>query len=726
MYNCQMFMKIIKISTVCLIVFFAVFLVLNEIYPLNLQALKKDESLMLYDTNAKIIRIKLTQDDAFRLYTDKIPKILKNSVLLFEDRYFYYHFGINPFSVIRALIYNTTNQNRIGASTITMQVARMLQKSERSYKNKLKEMFVALQLEWYFSKDEILNIYFNLAPYGGNIEGVRAASLSYFSKELNELSYAQMALLSTIPKNPNKNRLDKKSDINKLKNRVVKMLYEAKIIDLNAFKRAQNEPFKNIRMRLPYNAPEFSDTAFKNGIKNSNLNLDIQKSVLSILTKTMATLHSKNANNAAAVVIDNEKMSVISFIGSHNEYANSGKNSALYMKRNVGSTLKPFVFSLGLDSGIITPKKDLIDTQISINEYSPRNFNNEFLGLISAKDALNLSLNIPFVSLNEKLKQNSLYELLQSANLVKENKEFYGASITLGSAEMSILNLAHLYTIYANNGILKPLEFAGEFVNKQTKDIKLISKQSAFLTAEILSSASRIYLGNAWQYAKNTPKIAFKTGTSYGSRDVYAIGVNKNYTIAVWIGNFNARKTMGLTGLNDASKVIFDIFKMLSLRQNLSFMQRPDGIIVQKVCLDAFMLKECKKEQEDELIYGVSLGDGCENIKTQELDFMLKNELVSKDELAKSPCHEILKSKKPFFSSPYANEKIMANDEISKIMLKCQAYLGDEIFYKVDDGEFIKVPNGSKNIINLSVGKHSLKCLDKNSNLSQIDIEIRR
>lgn len=721
-----MFFKILKLFTLFFLAFFCFFLTLDVIYPLNLDALKKDESKVVFYSNGEILRIKLASDGTLRFYTKNVPDVLKQSVVLFEDKYFYYHFGINPLSIIRAAIHNINHKNRIGASTLTMQVARMLSQNERTYANKIREIFVALQLEWRFSKDEILNFYFNLAPYGGNIQGVKAASLSYFQKDLDELSYAQMALLSTIPKNPNKNRLDRRSNINILKNRVIKMLYKANIIDKNAFIRAQNEPFQNTRKSLPYNAPDFSDVAIKNGLKDTNLSLKMQQNLQNVLKTSMLALREKNANNAAGIIIDNTKMSVIAFVGSHDELANDGKNSALNMKRNVGSTLKPFIFSLGLDSGLITPKKELIDTQITLNEYTPRNFNNSFIGIVSASDALRFSLNIPFVSLNEKLGENSLFELMQKANLVDEKKEFYGASIVLGSSEISLLNLAHLYTIYANKGMLKPLEFAGELVNGQKDEMFLISEQSAFLTAEILSNASRTYLGNAWQYAQNTPRIAFKTGTSYGTRDIYAVGVNQNYTIAVWIGNFNAQKMIGLTGLKDASKVIFDMFKLISLNENLSFMRKPSGIKSEKICLDAFSLKECKNEQDDEIIEGVKPLSQCENMRSEELDFLIKNEILTKLELSQSPCKEHLRDKKPVFSSPYANENIIAFNEVSKIMVKCYAFLGDEIFLKIDDNEFIKVESGSENIVSLPLGEHTLKCLDENSNLTQIDIKIRR
>ncbi|VTX99538.1 penicillin-binding protein 1C [Campylobacter concisus] len=718
--------KFLKFLAIFLALMVATFLILDQIYPLNLDALKKDEAKILLDKNGNIINMKLSSDGIWRFHEQSFPNSLKQCVVLFEDRYFYYHFGVNFASIFRAFFHNLKNDNRIGASTITMQVARMLEPGDRSYKNKIREIFRAFQLELHFSKDEILNLYLNLAPYGGNIEGAKAASFFYFGKELNELSYAQAALLSTIPKNPNKNRLDRVSNINALKNRVIKMLYKANLIDLSAFKRAQAEPFKNVRIRAVVNAGDYANVAFKNQIVKASLDLNLQKDMLKILKDAMFSLKAKNANNAAAVVIDNKKMSVVAFIGSHDEHARDGKNSALNMERNTGSTLKPFIYSLALDSGLITPNSQLIDTQIYLNEYVPKNFNNDFLGLVSAKDALNFSLNIPVINLDLKLKDNSLYELLEKVNLVDENKEFYGSSIVLGSAEMSLIDLAHLYTIYANEGVYRPLEFAGKNYKNEDKNITLISPQSAYLTAKMMSEASRSYLKNAWQYAQNTPKIAFKTGTSANSRDLYAIGVDEDYTIAVWVGNFNAEKTDKLTGLNDVSKIVFDMFKLIAQKRNLSFISEPEGIEKVPTCLDAFSYETCKKTALDDRIVGVKLQDKCESLRGEELEFLIKNGFLDKDEVKNSPCAEVFKDKKPVFAYPYDGEEIVTDENVTQIMLKCYAFLGDEIYLKVDDLNFSKIENASEKRLDLTLGEHTLKCLDQNSNQSEITIKLRR
>ncbi|WP_172199608.1 penicillin-binding protein 1C [Campylobacter sp. RM16188] len=720
--NKKLIKPLIYIAVFCAVCF-ALFLVLDYAYPLNKNALKRENSVIIFDKHGKIITMRPSKDEIWRFDAKNIPKVLKDSVLLFEDRYFYYHFGFNPFSMARAALHNLTHKNRIGASTITMQVARMMSPKERTYTNKIKEIFTAFQLEWHYTKDEILKFYFNLAPYGGNIEGVGAAARFYFNKNLEDLSIAQMTLLSTIPKNPNANRLDKKSNINSLKNRVVKLLYEAKVIDKSGFNRAKQEPFKNQRFSAPFEAKQYSQIALKSGISNSNLDLGFQKILNTNLKFTANSLIQKKAHNAAGIIIDNENMSVIAYVGSHDERALEGQNDGVLMSRNVGSTLKPFIFSLGLDEGIITPKMQMIDTEIFLGEYVPKNYDNEFLGLVSATEALALSLNIPSVNLNNKLGENSLYELLKRLNLVQKSKEFYGESIALGSAEMSLLNLAHLYTIYANEGRLKPLEVAGKIIDK---DMQLISPQSAFLTAKMLSSASRAYLGMIWQYAKDTPQIAFKTGTSYGSRDIYAIGVNKNYTVAVWFGNFNGKKTDNLSGIHDASRAVFDIFKLLAQRENLSFINRPENIAYEPTCLDAFAFKECRNKQEDELIKGVLPKDKCKIIRSEEIAFLLKNNQISKDDLLNSPCYDEFKKFRPLIAAPFNNQILLSDDNATKVVLKCYAYIGDEIYYKLNQNEWQKSQNGMDNMLFLDFGKHKIGCLDENSNLSEVNIEIRR
>ncbi|WP_241517634.1 penicillin-binding protein 1C [Campylobacter blaseri] len=699
------------------------FLFLDDKYPLNLHTLDKPKSIILKDTNNETLYMQISNDEIWRFEVtkDEIPLNLKNSTIFFEDRYFRYHFGINPLSIFRAIFYNITNKNRIGASTITMQVARMMNPKDRNYKNKIVEIFNAFQLEWHFSKDEILTMYFNLAPYGGNIEGVKAASYFYFNKNLNELTISQMALLSIVPKNPNKNRLDRISDSNSLKNLLLKRLYKNKVITKREFERAKSEKFKNKRYNAIQNAKAYSLMALKNGKYLTNLNLNFQNKLSNFLKKEMDSLKSKNVKNASALIIDNEKMQVISYINSHDEFAKNGQNDGVKSRKNVGSTLKPFIYSLALDNGLIVPKQELIDTEIYLSSYIPQNYNLKFAGVINASDALRFSLNIPAVKLNNILNDNSLFELLEKASLTEYEKEHYGDSIALGGISLSLLDLAHLYTIYANKGVLKPLELAGNLIDKNET---LITTQSAFLVANILQDAPRSYLNSVWKNTLYKPKIMFKTGTSADARDLYTIGVSPKYTIAVWMGNFDGSKTDELSGGMSSAKVVFDMFEYIEKKMGVSEFKMPNGIFKDEICTDVYEVKNsCKTSTKDYLIKGVKLKKDCKDYRNEELYFLVTSEYLSKNDIENSRCFYRFKEIKPLISN--IDKKIISlNNENVRVGIKCTAILGDEIYLKFDDEEFKKYSNSQTVFKTFNLGLHNISCLDENSNLTEFEFDV--
>jgi len=700
---------------------FGGFLALDFAFPLNLNALHRPQSQILTDRNGEIIALRLSDDGFWRLKTDEIPEILKASVLHFEDRYFYHHFGVNFASILRAAFHNLTHSNRIGASTISMQVARMMEPKKRTYWNKAREIFAAFQLEWHFSKDEILAMYFNLAPYGGNIEGVKMASKLYFNRNLNELSTAQMALLSVIPKNPNLNRLDKKSNINALKKRVLSELFKSGVIDESAFNRGISENFKNERFDAPNFAPNFAQIAFKSGISGSNLDLELQLEVQNLLKKRISLLRDKKVKNAAAVIIDNDKMEVIAYIGSHSTAAEAGQNDGVLMRRNVGSTLKPFIYALAIENGLITPKSRLIDTQIHLGEYKPKNYYKDFSGIVTASDALGFSLNIPAVKLNHALKENSLYELLKRANLTDEEKKYYGEAIALGSISLNLLELTHLYTIFANSGKLLPLEFGGNFIDS---NVSLISANSAFITASMMENATRPYLNSTWKSA-NKPKIAFKTGTSADNRDLYTIGVSKNYTIGVWMGNFDGSKTDNLTGIDASWNVVFEAFEILAKRGEISPIKKPENLQTKRICTDAFMTKDCKNFDEDFFVSEIKRD--CDFYTNEEIFFLLNNQIIALDDLNNSECAQKFVSLKPLIASPAENAEFIAPDNnSSRVKVQCYAIFGEEIWVKIDDGEYQKIKNAQDFQLNLPLGRHKIGCLDENANFSQTEFSVRK
>ena len=951
------------------------FLILDALYPLNLDMLNKQKSRILYDRNGEILNMQISDDQIWRFYAsaDEIPPRLKQSAIYFEDRYFYYHFGVNPASILRAATYNFTqnftkksegNVERVGASTITMQVARMMRPKQRSYKNKIIEIFNAFQLEWHFSKDEILGMYFNLAPYGGNIEGVKTAAYFYFKKDLRELSNAQIALLSVIPKNPNKNRLDRRSNINALKNRLISQLREGGVISQSEYERALAEPFSPRRYAAPNYAPHYALLAFSNykmqnftakddvnftqnfdsngapggaagqaglsayraaaaelnfsdaagaesnftvaakvgtnlssaantqtgvdlketnpkeadsktnapkslnlgerrglnlnerevaesqagakpnksesvkqnereganlderqdlinaahpsqnpqnlnlnsrqdtahppqnpqadansserpsvnfsvqtdfvsdasaqthfassdanaqtdstpgakiqtnsisgaksranfasdtkvqinsdlnaktqgnsanskaGVQSkeqtalaqelarlnegkiySSLDLKTQIALEGFLKSEILSLRDKGVRNGAAVLIDNESMRVIAYVGSHDFSANEGQNDGVRSQKNVGSTLKPFIYAKALEHGLITPSKKLIDAPLTFAGYVPRNYNQGFLGAVSATDALSLSLNIPAVKLNLMLGDDGLYEMLSGVHLAEFSKDYYGAGIALGSISMSLMDLARLYSAFANGGKLRKLEIAGAKIGD---DAKILTPQSAYIVTQMLRNAPRSYLGSVWQNTLNAPPLMFKTGTSADARDLYTVALTPKFTLGVWLGNFDGSKTRDLSGGVSAAKVAFNMFAFLDKSSMLGEAEfaRPAGVSFRRVCTDAYREKECAQSADDLTIDGVEPNEECEIYGTSELFYLLKHGLVDPQKVRAGRCAAKFAAVKPVLNDINAKTYETGADGTLRLKVQCTAVFGERVYIRLSGGsrEFI-------------------------------------
>nr|WP_299084928.1 transglycosylase domain-containing protein [uncultured Campylobacter sp.] len=989
----------LKIALFCAFAF-ALFLILDALYPLNLDMLNKQKSRILYDRNGEILNMQISDDQIWRFYAaaDEIPPRLKQSAIYFEDRYFYYHFGVNPASILRAATYNFTqnftkksegNVERVGASTITMQVARMMRPKQRSYKNKIIEIFNAFQLEWHFSKDEILGMYFNLAPYGGNIEGVKTAAYFYFKKDLRELSNAQIALLSVIPKNPNKNRLDRRSNINALKNRLISQLRQGGVISQSEYERALAEPFSPRRYAAPNYAPHYALLAFSNykmqnftakddanftqnfdsnsapggaagqagssahraaagaesnfsdaagaetnftaaakvgenlssatntqagvnlkemnpkeadfktdapknlnlggtilnlnerevaesqigakpnesksvkpnkpeganldewrdlinatrpsqntqslnlneqrvaarlpqnlqadansgerlhvnfiaqtnsasgaraqtdsasdakmqtasaasaesqansapnakvsqnfalaaqaqinsypnaktqeNFKNfkgssqpqeqtaraqelarlsegkiySSLDLKTQIALEGFLKSEILSLRDKGVRNGAAVLIDNESMSVIAYVGSHDLSANEGQNDGVRSQKNVGSTLKPFIYAKALQHGLITPSKKLIDAPIIFAGYVPRNYNQGFMGAVSATDALSLSLNIPAVKLNLMLEGDGLYEMLSNVHLAEFNKDYYGAGIALGSISMSLMDLARLYSAFANGGKLRKLEIAGAKIGDEAQ---ILTPQSAYIVTQMLRNAPRSYLGSVWQNTLNAPPLMFKTGTSADARDLYTVALTPKFTLGVWLGNFDGSKTRDLSGGVSAAKVAFNMFAFLDKSGMLGEVEfaRPAGVSLRRVCTDAYREKECAQSADDLTIDGVEPNEECEIYGTSELFYLLKHGLLDPQKVRAGRCAAKFAAVKPVLNDINAKTYETGADGFLRLKVQCTAVFGERVY--------IRLSGGSREFIALNstafTGENSANLDSKHSSTAQQD-----
>ena len=702
----RLFKKITKLFLVFL--FGAIFL--NILFPLNKDLYEIKYSKIYYSDDKTPIRMKLSDDGFWRFYVENedLPDLLKNSILNFEDRYFYKHFGVNPFSIIRAFFNNITNNSRIGASTITMQVIKIVEPKKRNYLNKIVEIFRAIQLELSYSKEEILNIYFNKAPYGGNIEGIRAASYFYFNKELKDLSISEMAILTTIPKNPNINRPDKQNSLSKKRDIVVDKLFINNLIDESQLKRAKKEFIYSKKENYLFDMIQYTNTLENNSKTDifTSIDYEMQKYLQNYLKYETLKFNQYNLYNSAAIVIDNETLDIKAYVGSNDFFdkKNGGENDGILMAKSPGSTLKPFIYALALDEGLITPNRTLLDIPMNFNGYVPKNYDGKFNGKITAKEALKLSLNLPAIDLQNQLENNSLYEMLEKIGVgVKDIKSKYGLAIAVGGIDLSLLELTKLYTIFPNNGVYK-------YTNQ-----KLFSKESSYLISNILADGYRSKFDGFWQASINSKKVAFKTGTSSDAKHLYTIGYTPKYTVGLWFGNFDGKKTLGnLTGSNSVSNSLMQIFENIEKRNE--WFEKPKTIKKEKICNDYFNNEFCQDKIED-FVYGNK--KSCMSLDAQKI----KHLDTQIEDIAKNSCYKNLIDEKPIIISP-TNDKIYS---FSRLIPKEHRVLKIECL-SFDKSDLSLVLN-SKIVENESYqvfeeGDHKLSCSQTSSKLDIINFKI--
>ena len=717
-------MKIRYFFFIALFLFF-LFLAGDYLFPLDKERLYKPLSTLIYDKNHNLLRMKLSKEGYWRIRAKNIPPLLEKSVLSFEDKYFYYHFGINPFSIVRAIIQNLKNKRVIGASTISMQVARMMYQRKRTIKNKLIEMFNALQLEWHYTKKEILAFYLNLAPYGGNIEGVKSAAKFYFQKSLDELSIGEIAILTTIPKNPNSNRPDRQKNLKAKRDRVLKLLYKNGVITKDELTRAKKESISSKKLKIPFFAPHFtSRDIFPTGEVITTIELSLQNYITSLLKKELILLKDFNVHNAAAIVLNNTSSEVLAYVGSSDFFAPLGQNDGVMMIRSPGSALKPFIYAKAFEQGLITPQKKLFDIRLFLPSYIPQNFTKKFIGEISAKEALEYSLNIPAVMLNHLLGKNSLFFTLKKAGIssIDKPREYYGDAIALGGCGISLWDIASIYASLANSGVKKEIKFLKD--QNLSKEVRLFSKEAAFLVSDILSNAQRSEFSAYWESIKDKPKIAFKTGTSAFSKDLLTIGYTPKYSVAVWFGNFSGEKTDNLTGLHTASYAMFDIFEYLNKKEKLEWFKKPKNVIKKEICADAIEIKECREKRDDWVIKGVEQNFPCEILRPETIVYLLKAKRIdSLEDLKNLSCYQKYKNYKPFIAFPQNGSILTQNRDLplsfKKIKLQCYSFDNNKtIFWLIDNHPPKKAQSGKIYFKYLPQGSHKIGCLDTKSNLT--------
>lgn len=562
------------------------------------------------DAKGGILKICLADDEKYRLRTnlDSIAPTAISALLCYEDRYFYFHPGVNPFALARAAFSSVFGVRRQGASTITMQVARLRYKLETaSISGKLRQIFHALLLELHYSKQEILLAYFTLAPYGGNIEGLEAAARIYFAKPARELTRLECMALAVVPQNPVARNPVSGKDFDEARIRLAALMAEG----------GTASPLKVRSLaRLPFAAPHLSmellgrpDFLNDQGIARSFIEQDLQK----LLERAIANHVEKGRRigicNAAAILVNTDSMRVCALVGSADFFAAKiqGQVDGTRARRSPGSTLKPFIYALALEQGLIHPRSILDDSPKSFGGYDPENFDKGFRGPLSATDALAASRNLPALLLSEQLAAPGLHGFLKRAHVeLPKDAGHYGLALALGGAEVSMRELAGLYAMLANQGIWRPLRMARKDSEKG-EALRLLSPESAHLVLRMLEREDLFVRQNGGRLP-----LRCKTGTSNGYRDAWTAGLCGQYVLIVWVGNFDNRANPAFVGGEAALPLFEEIAGGLAYSRHLrdDLPKRENHLNLQKiaVCKETgdLAIERCSEHIDTLFIPGIS------------------------------------------------------------------------------------------------------------------------
>ena len=554
-------------------------------------------SVAVTDADGKLLRLALASDDKYRLWTplSEMPPDLVDAVLLKEDRWFRWHPGVNPFSLARGAWRTYAADDRQGGSTLTMQLARIHGRlNTRSIGGKLRQVGHALALEVLHSKDEILEAYLNLVPYGQNVEGVGAASLIYFSRPASALTTPEILTLAVIPQSPGRRALARPGhgSLAKARTALVRQWVERHPGQARQAELA-SAPMKLRSLReLPFAAPHLTTQLLGNRADNpsrlitTTLDLRLQRALERQVRAFVERESSVGIRNAVAMLVDTRDMGVKALVGSADFFDEKidGQVNGASAPRSPGSALKPFIYALALDQGLIHPNTVLRDAPTSFGPFSPENFDGQFIGPIPAKDALVRSRNVPAVGLAANLASPSLHEFLRSAGVSRlRGERYHGLALALGGGDVTMEEIARLYAILANRGVAKPLRYRSD--DPEGEGVRLLSEEAAFVTLDMLRDNPRPEASLAAQDAGRA--VAWKTGTSWGFRDAWTAGIAGPYVLVVWIGNFDGEGNPAFVGVRAAAPLFFQIVDALAADGRLNVdvaLRQPAGLARVEVC----------------------------------------------------------------------------------------------------------------------------------------------
>jgi penicillin-binding protein 1C len=523
-------------------------------------------STRVVDRDGRLLRLALSADDKYRLHTPlaEISPELISAALLQEDQHFRWHCGINPVAAVRATFHAALGHGgRGGASTITMQLARLRYRLHtKSAGGKLVQMWRALEIERHYTKQQILEDYLNVAPYGGNIEGIGAASLLYFNKPPAKLTAEEAVLLSVLPQSPTRRAPRAGADN-------AALLSAADRLAARRSARALAHP--SLGHMREFTAPHFVRRVLASagpaGEIRTTLDRDLQRMIERRVTSYLDANRASGLTNAAAMLVDTDTMEVLAQIGSANfgDETIAGQVDGTHSRRSPGSTLKPFIYAAAMDQGRIHPLTMLTDAPRRFAGYAPENFDGDFAGPLKATEALARSRNVPAVELAQRLVHPTFYELLKRGGVALPREEsFYGLALPLGGGEVTMEELVRLYCALANGGRLRPLNRTLPHA-PPAGGVRMFSPESAFLTLQMLGQVPRPDLSRL----AGDDGVYWKTGTSMGFRDAWSVAVFDHYVLAVWIGNFDGRRNPAFVGRTCAGPLLFRVIDAMRLQSHV-------------------------------------------------------------------------------------------------------------------------------------------------------------
>ncbi|HXB69633.1 MAG TPA: penicillin-binding protein 1C [Candidatus Acidoferrales bacterium] len=582
-------------------------LLLLRVWPHAPLAERVPLSTAVWSADHELLRVTLASDDQYRLWTaiSEMSPVLVEAFLLKEDRWFYWHPGVNPAALFRAgfRTYRSSGRRagRQGGSTISMQLARMLYGLKtRTAAGKARQIAAAVWLEARYSKRELLEAYLNVAPFGGNVQGVGAASRIFFGKPPGRVSLGEAVTLAVIPQSPaarTGNGLQQEKLL-KARGQLAALWLAHHRAGETERRQLQSPIGARPEFAMPYLAPHFVDglLAARTGRSprvDTTLDAGLQRTVERQIERYIDEYGDRGIRNAAALLLDSREMSVKAWVGSADYWnqAIDGQVDGVLAKRSPGSALKPFIYAIALDQGVLHPRTILRDSPTSFGPFTPENFDGRFFGPITAEEALIRSRNVPAVWVSMQLRQPNLYGFLQSAGVSRLKPEsYYGLALALGGGEVTMEELAGLYGMLANQGMVRPVRAATyQQPRKADEGARMLSPEAAFITLDMLRRNPRPDEDGAPAVRSRWP-VAWKTGTSWGFRDAWSAGVVGPYVLVVWIGEFSGKGNPSFVGIDAAAPLFFRITDALNfarVKEAAPDLKPPPGVSRVAVCAES-------------------------------------------------------------------------------------------------------------------------------------------